>query len=120
MMKVVGIVFGLICVFSGYLLHHGSLVILAIAWTELIVILGATIGIFLASNDDRVMEASDFGDTRLAIPSDHLSPGNRRVILSPPMMNCLDECNDMIVFQNIGTMPLHCCRHQLLYVACRC
>lgn len=35
-------------------------------------------------NDDRVVEVSEFGDTRLAIPSDPLNPGNRRVILIIP------------------------------------
>lgn len=50
MMTVIGIVFGLICVFTGYLLHHGSLAIFVLAWTEFIVIIGAAVGIFLAGN----------------------------------------------------------------------
>lgn len=35
-------------------------------------------------NDDRVVEVAEFGDTRLAIPSDPLNPGNRRVIVIIP------------------------------------
>ena len=35
-------------------------------------------------NDDRMVEVAEFGDTRLAIPSDPLNPGNRRVIVIIP------------------------------------
>ncbi len=50
MMTVVGILFGFACVFGGYLLHHGSMMIFVVAWTEYIIIAGGAIGIFLAGN----------------------------------------------------------------------
>lgn len=50
MMTFIGIVFGLICVFTGYILHHGSMMVFVAAWTEFIVIIGGAIGIFLAAN----------------------------------------------------------------------
>lgn len=50
MMTVVGIAFGLLCVFGGYLLHHGSMSIFVVAWTEYIIIIGGAIGIFIGGN----------------------------------------------------------------------
>lgn len=50
MMVIVGIIFALVCVFGGYILHHGSMVVFVVAWTEYIIIGGGAIGIFIASN----------------------------------------------------------------------
>jgi len=50
MMTYIGIVVGVICVMTGYLLHGGSLEIFVAAWTEFIVIVGGAFGIFLGSN----------------------------------------------------------------------
>lgn len=58
MMTVIGIIFGLVCVFTGYLLHHGSMYIFVLAWTEFIVIIGGAMGIFLAANGMGVTKQS--------------------------------------------------------------
>ena len=50
MMTIVGIEFGFLCVFGGYILHHGSMYIFVVAWTEYIIIAGGAMGIFLAGN----------------------------------------------------------------------
>jgi chemotaxis protein MotA len=50
MMTIVGIIFGVMCVFGGYMLHHGSMKIFIVAWTEYIIIAGGAMGIFLAGN----------------------------------------------------------------------
>ncbi|MEK7415607.1 MAG: motility-associated protein [Planctomycetota bacterium] len=50
MMVIFGVLFGLACVFGGYLLHHGSMGIFIVAWTEYIIIVGGAIGIFLGGN----------------------------------------------------------------------
>ena len=50
MFLIIGIVFGLVCIFAGYLLHGGQMVIFVQAWTEYIVILGGAFGIFLGGN----------------------------------------------------------------------
>ena len=44
------IALGLALVFTGYLLHGGSMMIFLHAWTEFITILGGALGIFLAAN----------------------------------------------------------------------
>jgi chemotaxis protein MotA len=56
MMVIVGIAFGLACVFGGYLLHHGSMQVFVVAWTEYIIIVGGAIGIFMAGNGLPVMK----------------------------------------------------------------
>ncbi len=50
MFVVIGIAFGIICTFTGFLLHGGSMMVFVAAWTEFIVIIGAAIGIFIGSN----------------------------------------------------------------------
>jgi chemotaxis protein MotA len=50
MFTVFGVIFGLICVMLGYVLHGGSMMVFAAAWTEFIVILGAGVGMYLGSN----------------------------------------------------------------------
>lgn len=45
-----GIIFGLICIFTGFILHHGNMMIFAMAWTEFIVIGGAATGIVVSGN----------------------------------------------------------------------
>lgn len=50
MILLVGIAFALLCVFGGYILHHGSMKVFVVAWTEYIIIGGGAVGIFIASN----------------------------------------------------------------------
>ncbi len=50
MMTFVGIILGVVCVMTGYILHGGSMHIFVAAWTEFIVIVGGAAGIFLGSN----------------------------------------------------------------------
>lgn len=50
MFTYIGIAFGLMCTFGGYLLHGGSMMVFVVAWTEYVVIIGAGIGIYLGSN----------------------------------------------------------------------
>ncbi len=50
MILLVGIAFALLCVFGGYILHHGSMKVFVVAWTEYIIIGGGAVGIFVASN----------------------------------------------------------------------
>ncbi len=50
MILLVGIAFALLCVFGGYMLHHGSMKVFVVAWTEYIIIGGGAVGIFVASN----------------------------------------------------------------------
>jgi chemotaxis protein MotA len=50
MMTFIGIILGIICVMTGYILHGGSMYIFVAAWTEFIVIVGGAAGIFLGSN----------------------------------------------------------------------
>lgn len=56
MITFIGIIFGLICVFTGYILHHGSMMVFVAAWTEFIVIIGGAIGIFIGSNGMAVVK----------------------------------------------------------------
>ena len=58
MMTFIGIILGVICVFTGYILHHGSMMIFVAAWTEFIVIVGGAAGIFLGSNGLAVTKRS--------------------------------------------------------------
>lgn len=50
MILLVGIAFSLLCVFGGYILHHGSMMVFVVAWTEYIIIGGGAVGIFVSSN----------------------------------------------------------------------
>src|ERR1043165_8907875 len=50
MFTFIGIAFGLICTFAGYLLHGGSMGVFVVAWTEYIVIIGAGIGMYIGGN----------------------------------------------------------------------
>ena len=50
MFTYIGIAFGLMCTFAGYLLHGGSMMVFVVAWTEYIVIIGAGLGMYLGSN----------------------------------------------------------------------
>ncbi|MCS6969906.1 MAG: MotA/TolQ/ExbB proton channel family protein [Planctomycetota bacterium] len=56
MITFIGIIFGLICVFTGYILHHGSMMVFVAAWTEFIVIIGGAVGIFIAANGMTVVK----------------------------------------------------------------
>jgi chemotaxis protein MotA len=58
MITIVGVLFGLICIFTGYLLHGGPMGIFIEAWTEYIVIIGGAFGIFLGSNGVGVLKAT--------------------------------------------------------------
>lgn len=58
MFTVISIIIGLILVMTGYLLHGGSLMVFAHAWTEFITILGGALGIFLAANGMKVVKMS--------------------------------------------------------------
>lgn len=73
MMTFIGIIFGLICVFTGYLLHHGSMYIFVLAWTEFIVIIGGAIGIFLGSNGMVVTKQTIAAILELLKPNPFLS-----------------------------------------------
>lgn len=73
MMTFVGIIFGLICVFAGYLLHHGSMYVFVLAWTEFIVIIGGAIGIFLGSNGMTVTKQTIAAVLELLKPNPFLS-----------------------------------------------
>lgn len=50
MMTIIGMIFGLACVFGGYLAHGGKMGIFVVAWTEYIIIIGGAVGIFVAGN----------------------------------------------------------------------
>ena len=50
MITFVGMIIAIVCIFTGYLLHGGSMMVFVAAWTELISIFGGAIGIYLASN----------------------------------------------------------------------
>ena len=54
MFTVIGMVFGIVCIFTGYLLHGGSMQVFVNAWTEFISIGGGAIGIFISSNGIKV------------------------------------------------------------------
>ncbi len=58
MFTILGIVIGLICIFTGFALHGGNFGVFVAAWTEYIVIGGAAVGIFLAANGMDVMMKS--------------------------------------------------------------
>ncbi len=68
MITFVGIIFGIICVFAGYLIHGGSMAIFVAAWTEYITIGGGAIGIFLASNSMKVVKQTINGLLHLLHP----------------------------------------------------
>lgn len=73
MMTFVGIIFGIICVFTGYVLHHGSMYVFVLAWTEFIVIIGGAIGIFLGSNGMAVTKQTIAAILELLKPNPFLS-----------------------------------------------
>ena len=50
MFTLIGIIFGLVCTFAGFLLHGGNMFVFVEAWTEYIVIIGAGIGMYLGAN----------------------------------------------------------------------
>ncbi len=50
MMTFLGQIFAISCIFGAYLLHGGSFMVFAHAWTEFIAILGGAAGIYVASN----------------------------------------------------------------------
>lgn len=50
MIVIVGLIFALIAVFAGFILHGGPMGVFVTAWTEYITILGSAIGIYLAAN----------------------------------------------------------------------
>ncbi len=50
MMTFIGIILGVVCVFTGFILHGGPMGIFVAAWTEFIVIIGGAVGIFVGSN----------------------------------------------------------------------
>jgi chemotaxis protein MotA len=74
MFTVGSIILGLILVFTGYLLHGGSMTIFIRAWTEFITILGGALGIFLASNGMPVVKASIAQILKLLKPDAYTKP----------------------------------------------
>ena len=48
MMTFLGQIFAISCIFGAYLLHGGSFMVFAHAWTEFIAILGGAAGIYVA------------------------------------------------------------------------
>jgi chemotaxis protein MotA len=68
MMTFVGMIFGIVCIFLGYLLHGGSMMVFVNAWTEFISILGGAVGIFLASSGMKIVKQSVGAITHLLHP----------------------------------------------------
>jgi len=69
MIMLFGLVFGLVCVFAGFILHGGNMGVFVDAWTEYIVILGSAVGIFIAANGLPVVKATIAGVLHLLKPS---------------------------------------------------
>jgi chemotaxis protein MotA len=69
MITVIGIIFGMICVMAGYLLHGGSMMVFVAAWTEFIVIIGGAAGIFIAANGMAVVKRSIAGVLEMLKPN---------------------------------------------------
>ena len=74
MFTVIGIVFGIICVFTGYLLHGGGFAVFIAAWTEFITILGGAFGIFLAGNGLDAVKAAIAEILHLIKPNAYTRP----------------------------------------------
>jgi chemotaxis protein MotA len=58
MITFIGMILAICCIFAGYLLHGGSMMVFAAAWTEFISIGGGAIGIYVASNGMGIVKAT--------------------------------------------------------------
>lgn len=81
MITFVGIILGVICVLTGYILHHGSLMIFVAAWTEFIVIVGGAAGIFLGSNGMTVTKQAVSAVLGLLKPNPFIDKGEYMKLL---------------------------------------
>jgi chemotaxis protein MotA len=66
---IVGLIFALVSVFAGFVLHGGPMGVFVDAWTEYIVILGSAVGIFLAANGLGVLKRTIADFLHLLKPS---------------------------------------------------
>jgi chemotaxis protein MotA len=74
MFTIFSIALGLTLVFTGYLLHGGSMVIFVKAWTEFITILGGALGIFLAANGLPVVKSTIASLLNMLKPDPYTKP----------------------------------------------
>jgi chemotaxis protein MotA len=81
MMTYIGIVVGIICVMTGYILHGGSMHIFVAAWTEFIVIVGGAFGIFLGSNGVNVTKLTVAAMLGLLKPNPFIDKGEYMKLL---------------------------------------
>jgi chemotaxis protein MotA len=58
MITFIGMIVAICCIFAGYLLHGGTMMVFAAAWTEFISIGGGAIGIYVASNGMGICKAT--------------------------------------------------------------
>lgn len=73
MILIFGLVFALVSVFAGFVLHGGPMGVFITAWTEYITIIGSAIGIFLAANGIAVTKRTIADFLHLLKPSGYTS-----------------------------------------------
>lgn len=73
MVLIFGLIFALVSVFAGFILHGGPMGVFVTAWTEYITIVGSAIGIFIAANGLAVVKRTIADVLHLLKPSAYTS-----------------------------------------------